>query len=41
MMIYDMTDVAVGKKQLEALQVTVSEAQEASSQSDRAKKTFL
>ena len=28
MMIYDMTDVAVGKKQLEALQVTMSEAQE-------------
>lgn len=28
MMIYDMTDVAVGKKQLEALQVSVSEAQE-------------
>jgi hypothetical protein len=29
MMIYDMTDVAVGKKQLEALQVTMSEEQEA------------
>jgi hypothetical protein len=28
MMIYDMTDVAVGKKQLEALQVMVSEAKE-------------
>ena len=28
MMIYDMTDVAVGKKQLEALQVSISEAQE-------------
>ena len=28
MMIYDMTDVAAGKKQLEALQVQVSEAQE-------------
>lgn len=28
MMIYDMTDVAVGKKQLEALQVQESEAQE-------------
>ena len=28
MMIYDMTDVAVGKKQLEALQVMISEAQE-------------
>ena len=41
MMIYDMTDVAVGKKQLEALQVTVSEAQEARSQSDRANKTVL
>ncbi len=28
MMIYDMTDVAVGKKQLESLQVLMSEAQE-------------
>jgi len=28
MMIYDMTDVAVGKKQLEAIQVQVSEAKE-------------
>ncbi|GGF67136.1 PAS domain-containing protein [Alteromonas lipolytica] len=28
MMIYDMTDIASGKKQLEALQVTQSEAQE-------------
>jgi hypothetical protein len=41
MMIYDMTDVAVGKKQLEALQVTVSEAQEASSQAEQAKKTLI
>jgi hypothetical protein len=28
MMIYDMTDVAVGKKQLEAIQVHMTEAQE-------------
>lgn len=33
MMIYDMTDVAVGKKQLESLQVLMSEAQERSQRS--------
>jgi hypothetical protein len=40
MMIYDMTDVAVGKKQLEALQVTMSEEQEARLVANSVKRTY-